>query len=191
MGFFDALFGRNKPPKAQIDPFFALSTALISFAELGWESSERCGLALKPATSLYFQTAAEELRELLQLSIIETKTKLEIQDDQYHYRWLIFTDPDFDDLVGLVHMSAQTLRENGYDTQLLAAVFRFEQQTKPAPLYMIYNYKRGAFYPFIPINRENQQRNNHEEQRLFTMLEKELPWEKDISLWYPIRNCPV
>ena len=38
MGFFDALFGRNKPPKAQIDPLFALSTAIISFAELGWES---------------------------------------------------------------------------------------------------------------------------------------------------------
>ena len=191
MGFFDALFGRNKPPKAQIDPFFALSTAVISFAELGWKSSGRCGLALKPATSIYFQTAAEELRELLQLSIIETKTKLEIQDDQYHYRWLIFTDPDFDDLVGLVHMSAQTLRENGYDTQLLAAVFHFEQQTKPAPLYMIYNYKRGTFYPFIPTGSKSERRDSNEEQRLFTMLERELPWEKDISLWYPIRNCPV
>lgn len=191
MGFFDALFGRNKPPKAQIDPFFALSTALISFAELGWESSGRCGLVLKPATSLYFQKAAEELRDLLQLSIKETKTKLIVQDDDYRYRWLLFEDPDFDDLVGLIHMSAQTLRESGYDTQLLAAVFRFEQQTKQAPLYLIYNYKRGTFYPFLPLNRESEQRDSHEEQRLFTMLEKELPWEKEISFWYPIRGCPV
>jgi hypothetical protein len=191
MGFFDALFGRNKPPKAQIDPFFALSTALVSFAELGWESSGRCGLALKPATSIYFQTAAEELRDLLQLSVTETKTKLEIRDDEYHYRWLLFTDPDFDDLLGLIYMSAQTLKESGYDTQLLAAVFRFEQQAKTAPFYLIYNYKRGTFYPFLPIDRKSEQRNNHEEQRLFTMLEKDLPWEKDVSLWYPIRGCPV
>jgi hypothetical protein len=191
MGFLDALFGKNRPPAAKVDPFFALSTALVSIAELGWESSGRCGLALKPATSLYFQTAAEELRELLQLSISETKTKLKIEDDQYHYRWLLFTDPDFDDLVGLVHMCAQTLRESGYDTQLLAAVFRFEQQVKAAPLYLIYNYKRGTFYPFLPIDRKSEKRDAHEEQRLFAMLEKELPWERDISLWYPIRECPV
>lgn len=192
MGFFDALFGRNKPPKAQFDPLFALSTALISFAELGWESSGRCGISLKPATSIYFETAAQELRDLLTLSIEETKTKMQIQDDEYHYRWLLFNDPDFDDLVSLVHISAQTLKENGYDTQLLAAVFRFVQQRRPDSLfYMIYNYKRGNFYPYIPMHKKSEQRDSHEEQRIFTMLEKELPWEKDTSLWYPIRNCPV
>ncbi|MGB4505223.1 MAG: hypothetical protein WBI44_10090, partial [Syntrophaceticus sp.] len=168
------------------------STALVSFSELGWESAGRCGLALKPATSVYFQTAAEELRDLLQLSIKETKTKMMIQDDEYHYRWLLFTDSDFEDLIGLVHMAAQTLKESGYDTQLLAAVFRFEQQKNlESPLFLIYNYKRGTFYPYIPIVKEGEKRDNHEEHHLFTMLEKELPWEKDFSLWYPIRGCPV
>ncbi|HBI27089.1 MAG TPA: hypothetical protein DDY25_05115 [Peptococcaceae bacterium] len=192
MGFFDALFGRNKPPKAQIDPLFALSTAIISFAELGWESFGRSGLALKPATSIYFQTAAQELRDLLTLYIEETKTKMQIEDDEYHYRWLLFDDPDFDDLVNLVHVSAQTLKENGYDTQLLAAVFRFVQQQKPDSLfYLIYNYKRGNFYPYMPLDKKSEQRDRYEEQRIFTMLERKLPWEKDTTLWYPIRDCPV
>ncbi len=191
MGFFDALFGKSKPPQAQIDPVFALSTAMISFAELGWTSSEKCGLALKPATSLYFQSAAEELRDLLQLAIKETKTKMTIQDDQYNYRWLLFEDPDWDDLVELVHLAAITLKENGYDTQLLASVFPLQHQDKGMQLYLIYNYKRGTFYPFLPTNSRMDQRDHQEELRVFTMLERELPWEKDISLWFPIRGCPV
>lgn len=189
MGFFDALFGRNRPPKAQLDPFFALSTATISFAELGWTPGGKCGLTLKPAASLDFRTAAQELRELLYLATKETASKMEIFDDEYHYRWLIFQDPDWNNLVGLVHLTAQTLAENGYDTQLLAAVFPFIEPDKQK-LYIIYNYKRGSFYPYLPT-RGSQGRDHNTEMHIFTMLEKELPWEQNIGFWHPIRGCPV
>ncbi len=191
MGLFDAIFRRNVPPKAKLDPFFALSTALISFTELGWTPSGKCGLVIKPATSLYYQTAAEELKELLQLTISETKSKLNIQNDEYGYTWLMFADQDWDDLVQLAHLSAQTLKENGYDTQLLAAVFPFQHQKVNEKMYLIYYYKRGTFYPFIPTNHHNKQRNHSSEQRVFTMLENELPWEKDTTAWYPLWGCPV
>ncbi|MGB4511799.1 MAG: hypothetical protein WBI31_09095, partial [Thermacetogeniaceae bacterium] len=107
------------------------------------------------------------------------------------YTWLLFADPDWDDLVQLVHLSAQTLKENGYDTQLLAAVFPFKQEKSNEQLYLIYYYKRGSFYPFIPADNQRKQRNYSLEQRVFTMLENELPWEKDTSFWYPLWGCPV
>ncbi len=188
MGFLDALFGKSRPPKARLDKLFALSTAAVPFAELGWTPAGRCGLTLKPATSIDFRSAAEELKELLHLAVEETKTRMEIRDDEYRYRWLLFEDPDWDDLVALVHMAAQTLAENGYDTQLLAAVFPFKGPGGEK-LYIIYNYKRGSFYPYLPTGKEGRDHNT--ELRLFTLLEKELPWEKDVGFWYPIRNCPV
>jgi hypothetical protein len=44
---------------------------------------------------------------------------------------------------------------------VLCAVFAFED-SKKRPLYWIYNYKRGAFYPFVPSG-SDQQRDNERE----------------------------
>ena len=41
------------------------------------------------------------------------------------------------------------LEGGGYGDRLLCAVFSFEDERK-RPLYWIYNYKRGSFYPFVP-----------------------------------------
>ena len=40
------------------------------------------------------------------------------------------------------------LQGGGYGDRLLAAVFAFEEKGKP--IYFIYNFKRGGFYPFVP-----------------------------------------
>ena len=40
------------------------------------------------------------------------------------------------------------LQGGGYGDRLLAAVFSFEE--KGRPIYFIYNFKRGAYYPFVP-----------------------------------------
>ena len=40
------------------------------------------------------------------------------------------------------------LEAGGYGDRLLCAVFAFEENGKP--IYWIYNYKRGSFYPFVP-----------------------------------------
>ena len=72
-----------------------------------------------------------------------------METDSYRYRWIVLTDPQLDDLVALIHLAAQELQSHGYGPQLLAAVFRFTTPDRPAA-YLIYNYKRGAFYPFAP-----------------------------------------
>ena len=42
------------------------------------------------------------------------------------------------------------LQGGGYGDRLLCAVFAFEDESGQAAIYFIYNYKRGAFYPFVP-----------------------------------------
>ncbi len=40
------------------------------------------------------------------------------------------------------------LQGGGYGDRLLCAVFSFEENGQP--LYFIYNFKRGKYYPFVP-----------------------------------------
>ena len=73
-----------------------------------------------------------------------------------------------------VHAVAQGLEEQGFGAQLLAAVFKFEGGKHP--VYWIYGYKRGTFWPFVPTG-EGQERDNAEELELKAKLEPELPVE--------------
>ena len=47
-----------------------------------------------------------------------------------------------------MHTLASELTAQGFGSQLLAALFKFEGGEKP--VYWIYGFKRGAFWPFIP-----------------------------------------
>ena len=57
-------------------------------------------------------------------------------------------DPDFEDLVVSLNTISSELQGGGYGDRLLACVFAFEEDGRP--LYLIYNFKRGTFYPFVP-----------------------------------------
>ena len=192
MAFLDALLGRTRPPRARLDPLFALSTAWVTLqAELGWEPAGRAGLVLRPVAGQGFEEADAEVKDLLQLAAQEMGSKVKAEKDKYGYQWLLLEDRDWEDLVALAHMAGSTLVEKGFGEQLLAAAFRLESKKKEGPLYLIYSYKRGAFYPFLPKPGGAQERDNAEEMRLYAMLEKELPWEKDQERWYPLWGSPV
>ncbi|HAA90605.1 MAG: Uncharacterized protein XD63_0317 [Thermoanaerobacterales bacterium 50_218] len=193
MGIFDALFGWTRQPRAQTDPLFALTTAMITMeTELGWIPTGKAGLCLKPPSTGDFRMTEKELEELLNLAARETESKVMIKTDEFNYKWLLFEDPDWEDLVTLIHLAGEKLTEEGYGSQLLAAVFSFkqEEQADDRILYLIYNYKRGKFYPFLPV-RGRQDRDTSEEMKICALMEKELPWEKNLSYWYPIWGCPL
>ncbi|MDX6388132.1 MAG: hypothetical protein QOD85_1934, partial [Gaiellaceae bacterium] len=87
-----------------------------------------------------------------------------------------------------VHAVAQGLEEQGFGSQLLAAVFKFTGGKHP--VYWIYGYKRGAFWPFVPTG-EDQKRDNAEELELKAKLEKELPIEQDLTRWFGVFDAPL
>lgn len=144
------------------------------------------GLCFKPIESSNFDAARSEIEELLKLSSSETKTRYRIVTDEYRFTWVVLEDPDFEDLVTGIHMVSQTLIERGLGTYLLCAIFRFES-TNPA--YWVYSFKQGRYYPFVPA--PGRKRDNALEFRMRSLLEKELPVEKDAGMWYPLWGIPL
>ena len=96
-------------------------------------------------------------------------------------------DNDFEELVATVHLVASELVARGFGEQLLAAAFRFDGGEHP--VYLIYGFKRGAFWPFIP--REGKERDNANELELKAKLEHELPMEQDLSRWFALFDAPI
>jgi len=68
-------------------------------------------------------------------------------------------------------------------------VFAFEDSRK-RPLYWIYNYKRGTFYPFAPAG-TGEQRDNERELVLKAQIGKELPVEQELERWFPLWGTPI
>ena len=189
MGILDILFGKTKPVKAQTEKLFAISTAAVTL-ETRWGLKPTGGGAVvfRPLTSSYFVETEQELNDLLALSAKEQGSTIRRDKDEFGFQWIIVEDPDFEDLVTTIHMVTLTLGDHGFRDQLLAAVFRFDG-APGGPVYWIYNYKRGAFYPFAP--RANHQRDNTEELRLSAVMDRELPMEKSPDQWYALWGVPI
>jgi hypothetical protein len=189
MGLLDALFGRSKPVKAKTEKLFAISTASVTLdTRWGLTPSGAGAVVFRPLTSSYFAETDREISDLLALSAKEEGSTIRRNTDEFGYQWIIVEDTDFEHLVASIHMVTLTLGERGFRDQLLAAVFRFDGASG-GPVYWIYNYKRGTFYPFVP--RGNHQRDNAEELRLAAVMDRELPMEKSPDQWYALWGIPI
>jgi hypothetical protein len=188
--FFDVLLGRARPVNAKMDRLFAMSTAYVTLtAELGLTPGGRSGICFRSPASAAFDRLRPEMDRLLEISSSATGTKVEQSEDAYGFQWIVLNDDHFEDLVATTHIFSSTLEEEGFGEQLLAAVFRFLEGDRP--VYWIYNYKRGAFYPFVPRPGEGRKRDNAYELRLRAAMERELPIEQDVDRWYPLWGVPL
>jgi hypothetical protein len=187
MGFLDSILGKTKLPEAKTEDLFAISTAAVTLeASLGYRADGVAGVCIKPLESSHYEAARREIEDLLNISIKDTGTSYKIQKDEYNYLWVLLSDPDFEDLVTGVQMVSQVLTEQGFGTQLLAAVYRFRGE---AVIYWIYNFKQGTYYPFVP--QSGRERDTSREFRLKALMQKEMPVEKDESRWYPMWGMPL
>jgi hypothetical protein len=188
VGLRDVLFGRRKLKDAKGERLFALSTARVTLeVELGLRTAGVAAVVFKPLSAGEFVRAENELHELLEVVAREAEGRVERHSDTYGYEWLIVHDPDFEDLVSTVHLVGSELQARGFGPQLLAAVFRFDGGERP--VYWIYGYKRGAFWPFVP--KGEKERDNAEELELKAKLEKELPVEQDLTRWLALFDAPL
>jgi hypothetical protein len=191
VGFLDALLGgRGKRVKgAAPDRLFAMTTAQVTLdTGLGLKHKGSAGIVFQPLETADFEGIVKETEELLRAGAEDTGTAVESSADEYGYRWLIFRDPDFEDLVVALNTISTQLQESGYGDRLLAAVFPFED--KGQTLYFIYNFKRGSYYPFIPAPGD-QARDSERELRLKAQVGPELPFEEDITRWFPLWEIPL
>ena len=189
MGLRDVLLGKTKLAAPARERLFALVTAAVTLqTELGLRTAGVGAVVFKPLSSGEFIRAENDLQQLLDHVAADSGSRLERREDTFGYTWLIVRDPELEDQVTAVHALAQGLEEQGFGGQLLAAVFRFEGGKHP--VYWIYGYKRGAFWPFVPTG-EGQERDNAEELELKAKLEPELPVEGDLSRWFGVFGAPL
>jgi hypothetical protein len=190
VGFLDALLGgRRKLSAPAPDRLFAMTTAYITLETgHGIKSKGSAGIVFQPLGTADFKAIVEETDELLRGTAEETGTTVATADDEFGYRWLVLRDPDFEDLVVALNTVSVQLQGGGYGDRLLACVFAFEEEGRP--LYFIYNFKRGAFYPFVPA-KGDKQRDSERELRLKAQLGAELPFEEDLTRWFPLWEIPL
>jgi hypothetical protein len=188
LGLGDVLFGRKKLKEAARERLFALSTARVTLeTALGLVPAGSAAVVFKPLSAEDFRRAGEEIQQLLGAVTADFGSTVRRQTDDYGYEWLVVEDPDLEDLVNAVHLVGSELEARGFSGQLLAAVFKFSGRAKP--VFIVYGYKRGAFWPFVPTGGE--ERDNAVELELKAKLERELPIEQDLTRWFGLFGAPL
>jgi PspA associated protein B len=189
VGLRDIISGKKKLAEPKDDRLFALSTASVTLeTELGLKTAGKAAVTYKPLSSGDFSRVDDDVDQLIKAAARSAGSEIERKTDSFGFEWLVIHDPDLDDQVTAVHAVAAELTAQGFGAQLLAAPFRFDGGK--LPVYWIYGFKRGAFWPFIPTG-EGQNRDNATELELKAKLEPELPIEQDLTRWLGLFDAPI
>jgi hypothetical protein len=189
VGLADVLFGRKKLKGPARERLFALATAQVTLnVEMGLKSAGVAAVVFKPLSAEDFVRAENEIQATLEAVAQESGVRVTRSSDSFGFEWFVLKDPDIEDLVTGAHLVSSELAAHGFGDRLLAAVFKFDGGKHP--VFFIYGFKRGAFWPFIPLGKD-QERDNAEELELKAKLEKELPIERDLTRWFGLFGAPL
>jgi len=190
MGLLDILTGKRKIKAPAESRLFAMSTAAVTLEmTLQLRSGGKAAIVFQPLATADFESIVTDMEEVLRGTGEDTGTGVERTDDSFGYRWMVLSDSDFENLVVGVNVVSQALQDGGYGERILCAVFAF-RDAHDQPVYWIYNYKRGAFYPFVPGAAQHQRDTEHE-LRLKAQLSNEIPFEAETTRWFPLWEIPL
>src|SRR4051794_4631739 len=124
-----------------------MSTAYVTFeTEVGLKSSGKAAIVFQALATADFEGLVKDMEEVVKATGEDQGTTVQRADDEYGYRWMILADEECDDLAVGINAVSGALESGGYGDRILCAVFSF-RDSGGKPLYWIYNYKRGTFYP--------------------------------------------
>ena len=190
MGIFDVLTGKRKMKQPAESRLFAMSTAAVTLEmTLELRSSGKAAIVFQPLATADFSSIVTDMEEVLRGTGDDTGTGVDRTDDSFGYRWMVLSDGEFEDLVVGINVVSQALQDGGYGERILCAVFSF-RDAHDKPVYWIYNYKRGAYYPFVPAGGP-QSRDSERELRLKAQIGHELPVEAELERWFPLWGIPI
>ncbi|KAB8192713.1 hypothetical protein FH608_024870 [Nonomuraea phyllanthi] len=184
MGWLDALLGRSKPVRPNLDALFALPSAAVTLqAATGLKPTGLGSVAFRAAEGGAFATLERDIKALL-------GQRVEESHDDYGYTWLLVRRPPdaLADLVTELHAVNSSLESAGFGPSLLCSLVSFTEEDHGRRLAVVYLYKRGTFYPFSPL--AGQRRDNALELQVRGVLEGELPLEQDLGRWFPVWGAP-
>lgn len=191
MGFLDALLGRTKPVKPDLDQLFGLPSAAITLeAAAGFKPTGVGSVCFAAAEGGAFAQVQQDIQALLDADTGRGGQPIEVtQRDSYGYSWITARQSP-DDIVSLVndvHAVNSGLESQGFGPQLLCTLVNFTD-ARHRRLALVYLYKRGSFYPFAPL--PGEKRDNPLELQIKAMLANDLRIEQDLNRWFPVWGAP-
>ncbi|SEL69234.1 PspA-associated protein PspAB [Streptacidiphilus jiangxiensis] len=191
MGFLDALLGRTKPVKPDLDQLFGLPSAAITLeAAAGFKPTGVGSVCFAAAEGGAFAQVQQDIQALLDADTSRGGQPIEVtQRDSYGYSWITARQSP-DDIVSLVndvHAVNSGLESQGFGPQLLCSLVNFTD-AQHRRLALVYLYKRGSFYPFAPL--PGEKRDNPLELQIKAMIGNDLRIEQDLSRWFPVWGAP-
>jgi hypothetical protein len=179
------------------DLIFSLSSSHITLdRKVGLVTTGRCVLVIKTNSGQYFREMEQEVKRFLDALEAEDFSAVDLHYDtitDYHgYLWIVLYGKRIEDLLAGLTAVGDLVMERGFSNQMLAAVFQFyNERDNNQSSFLVYDYKRNKFYPFVPVSHKRKIRNTTEEMRIMEIMADEMPFEKDKDLWYPLWNLPL
>jgi hypothetical protein len=200
VGLLDALTGRHQVKGPAPDHLFAITTAYITLqSEHQIEPAGTAAIVFQALQTSEFEATIKEMEEVVRATGGESATLLATQDDSYGYRWMVLRNPagapSVEDLAVCINAVSSSIETAGHGERLLCAVFAFADAHK-RPVYFIYNYKRGSWYPFVPApgtgsGGQAGERATERELQLKAQIGSELPLEPELERWFPLWGIPI
>jgi hypothetical protein len=201
VGLRDILTGRHTVQGPAPDRLFAISTAYVTLqAEHQIDPAGKAAIVFQALATSEFESTLREMEEVVTATGGESATKVASQDDSYGYRWMVLRNPDgspsVEDLAVGINAVSSSIETAGYGERLLCAVFAFQDAHKQR-VYFIYNYKRGYWYPFVPLGASTGdaehpgERSTERELQIKAQMSSELPIEPELERWFPLWGIPI
>jgi hypothetical protein len=195
MNFLKRLGNTNSHAKnyqQDSEALFTLSSGQISLeSKLNLKCTGKAAISLKSVSGRFFAETMSEVQNFLDVSKTDSDLSYQVANDSYGYLWIILQSSEIEDIISAISAVGQTINDRGFSKQLFAAVFQFSNNNnnKTNNRYLIYNYNLNKFYPFVPVNKN--ERDKEIEREIMVTIIDEMPIEKDASLWYPIWGLPL
>lgn len=195
MGLWEAMTGRRKVVKPDLDALFAVPSAAITLrAGAGYRSTGLGAVCFRAGTGAAWAQVEDEIRTMLD-DDPDVPDDVVFETDSFGYTWLVARRPVGDqdaDLSGLcteLHAVNTTLADQGFESGLLCTVLPFEEPGG-SRFGLVYLYKQGSFYAFAPKPGGGQTRDNLLEIRMRDLLAQDLPVESDLQRWLALWGAP-
>jgi hypothetical protein len=191
----DMLTGRHEVKGPAPDRLFAISTAYITLqTEHQIDPAGAAAIVFQALQTSEFEATIREMEEVVEATGGETGTQVATEDDSYGYRWMVLRNPpaapSVEDLAVGINAVSSSIETAGHGERLLCAVFAFTD-AQHRPIYFIYNYKRGFWYPFVPAPGATNERLTERELQLKAQMAAELPIEPELERWFPLWGIPI
>jgi len=186
MGFWDTVRGRTAPKKANLDSLFLIPNAALTLrTAAGLEPVGLGAVCYRAAEGSAFSQTQQDVVDLLDAD--DDGPDVERTVDRFGFTWLITRQDDMSVLCTDLHAVNTSLEAQGFGGGLLCSIVPF-QSADGRKVGLVYLYKQGTFYPFVPTG--PQQRDNLLEINVRSAIEGDLPVEKDLSRWLAVWGAP-